>query len=175
MPISTQCRLASSFTPFPPHHLASSFAPISPPHIFWPHCMVCLRGRQFAWVTSRHPVLSGRLTTSQITVLRYCLNTSPISIHPPQRYVSINSILIDCMQGFLSTSSSFTLASTSTTTTGLIAWSAFEADKLCLGDFASSSNVWLSDYESDASKMRQCLFILCELCACPAILFFLIV
>jgi hypothetical protein len=68
-----------------------------------------------------------------------------------------------------------TLASTSTTTTGLIAWSAFEADKLCLGDFASSSNVWLSDYESDASKMRQCLFILCELCACPAILFSLIV
>jgi hypothetical protein len=108
MPISTQWH-SLSFTPFPPHHLASSFAPISPPHIFWPHCMVWLWGRQFAWVTSRHPALSGCLTTSQIMVLWYCLNTSPILIDPLQRCVSIDSILIDCMQGFLSTSSLFTL------------------------------------------------------------------
>ncbi|KAG1788992.1 hypothetical protein EV424DRAFT_1355930 [Suillus variegatus] len=70
----------------------------------------------------------------------------------PQHFAHIDP---SSTKGFLSTSSSFTLASTSTTTTGLIAWSAFEADKLCLGDFASSSNVWLSDYELDASKMRQ--------------------
>ncbi|KAG1833601.1 hypothetical protein DFJ58DRAFT_847813 [Suillus subalutaceus] len=34
-------------------------------------------------------------------------------------------------------------------TSGLIAWSAFEADKFCLYDFVSSSAIWPSDYESD--------------------------
>ncbi|KAG1876142.1 hypothetical protein C8R48DRAFT_768985 [Suillus tomentosus] len=81
--------------------------------------------------------------------------TSPIrtSVHPSSTKARIQlSYSNSSSAGILNASGISYSNYRSTTKTQphrTIVRSAFEADKLCLGDFASSSATWLSDYESD--------------------------